>query len=189
MREKQHEWGRGRERGGERESQAGSMLAAQTPTWVQAQKTMSSWPETKSQMLNWLSHPGTPPLLLLKFFFLSLTSGNLIIMCLSVTLFVFSLFAMVCVLWIWMFISLSRFRKFLTIIALYIPCVPFSFSSRIPIMKILFLFVVSYNFHGLSLFIFFFPSFFLFISLTGSFLMCCLPCHLFFCRVKSTFET
>ena len=36
------EWGRGRERGGERESQAGSVLSAQSPMWGSISRTMRS---------------------------------------------------------------------------------------------------------------------------------------------------
>ena len=50
------EMGRGTEREGERESQAGS-LSAWSPTWGSNSQTESSWPEVKPT-LNWLSHTG-----------------------------------------------------------------------------------------------------------------------------------
>ena len=58
----QWRWGRGRERGRGRESQAASSLSAQSPmpgSSSQNRETMS-WAETKSRMLNQLSHPGAP---------------------------------------------------------------------------------------------------------------------------------
>ena len=55
--------GGGAEREGKRESQAGSTLLAESP--VQGSNSqnreITSWAETKSQMLNRLSHPGAPP--------------------------------------------------------------------------------------------------------------------------------
>ena len=53
----------GTEREGDRESHSGSMLSAQNPTWGSHSwnREIMTWAETKSQTLNWLNHPGTPP--------------------------------------------------------------------------------------------------------------------------------
>ena len=56
--------GRDRERDGDgdRESQAGSMLSAQSPTWSSNSRTreIMTWAKIKSQTLNRLSHPSAP---------------------------------------------------------------------------------------------------------------------------------
>ena len=53
----------GAEREGERESQAGSTLSVQSPTWGSSSQNyeIMTWTEIKSWSLNWLRHPGTPP--------------------------------------------------------------------------------------------------------------------------------
>ena len=58
-RRRQHKPGRGREREGDRESQEGSVLLVQSPTWGLnlGNSEIMTWTETKSQMLNRLSHP------------------------------------------------------------------------------------------------------------------------------------
>ena len=51
MRETETEWvGRGRERGKDRESQAGSALSAQSLMWGLNSQTTRSWPEVKSRV-------------------------------------------------------------------------------------------------------------------------------------------
>ena len=64
-RQREQEQGSGRERGGERESQAGSMLAVQSLMQGSIPQTVRSWPEWKLRVghLSDLSHPGTPHLL------------------------------------------------------------------------------------------------------------------------------
>lgn len=66
---------------------------------------------------------------------------------------------------IWMFIPLSRFKNFITIIVLNIFFVifPFSSPSGIPTMRILFV-LFSHKSHRFSLLFFFFFSFLLLIS-------------------------
>ena len=76
-----------------------------------------------------------------KILSLSLTLNNLIITCLSVALFGFNLFWVFWALWIWVFISPSRFGKSSAIIAVNVLSVPFSFSSsRKEILWVLFFF-------------------------------------------------
>ena len=63
-REKEHEQGRGR--GGERESQAGFTLLAQSLMWGSIPWTVGSWPEPKPRvrcLTNWAIHP--PQIMLL----------------------------------------------------------------------------------------------------------------------------
>ena len=85
-----------------------------------------------------------------KILSLSLTLNNLIITCLSVALFGFNLFWVFWALWIWVFISPSRFGKSSAIIAVNVLSVPFSFSSsRKEILWVLFFFffIVSHKSH------------------------------------------
>ena len=59
--ERETAWARGAE--GERESQADSMLKVKPDVGAQSQDAESmTWAETKSQMLSWLHHPGSPRL-------------------------------------------------------------------------------------------------------------------------------
>ena len=54
--------GGGAEREGERESQAGSMLLAQSDERLELTNSeIVTWAKIKSQTLNQLSHPGAPP--------------------------------------------------------------------------------------------------------------------------------
>ena len=55
---REREQGRGREREGERESQVGSVWSAERLELTNRETT--TWAKTESQMLNRLSHPGTP---------------------------------------------------------------------------------------------------------------------------------
>ena len=50
------------QREGDTESQAGSTLSMQSPTWDSNSQNheIVTWAKTKSQMLNWLNHPGAP---------------------------------------------------------------------------------------------------------------------------------
>ena len=56
---------RGREREGDRKSEAGSALTTESSKWGSNSWTLRSWPEPKSD--TWLSHPDTPILLCLNF--------------------------------------------------------------------------------------------------------------------------
>ena len=62
--ETMHEQGRGRERRGETESQAGPALPVQNLMWGLNPQTMNreimTWAETKNRLLNHLNHPGAP---------------------------------------------------------------------------------------------------------------------------------
>ena len=59
--ERKHEWGRGRESKRERESQAGSTVSTKLNEGLNPTNCgIMTWAETKSQLLNQLSHPGTP---------------------------------------------------------------------------------------------------------------------------------
>ena len=72
-------------------------------------------------------------------------------MCLRVALFRFNLFEVLWASWIWMFISLPKFRTFSDIIPLSRHSVSFSFSSSgIPMMWILFPFQCLPNSHRFS---------------------------------------
>ena len=57
--------GGGTEREGDTESEAGSALSAQSPTWGLNSRTTRLWPELKLDLIQ-LSPPGTPPEDLLK---------------------------------------------------------------------------------------------------------------------------
>ena len=56
--------GRGAEREGEKDFQAGYALSAQHPMWGSNSQTESSWPELKPRV-GWVSHPGAPGLKIL----------------------------------------------------------------------------------------------------------------------------
>ena len=59
--ERECEWGRGTERGRQRESQAGSTLSAKPDVRLKlVNHEIMTWAETKSQLLNRLNHRGTP---------------------------------------------------------------------------------------------------------------------------------
>ena len=55
------EWGRGRERGIEREFQAESVLSAWSPTWGLTSQTPRSWPEPKSRVRHLTTNPPRHP--------------------------------------------------------------------------------------------------------------------------------
>ena len=66
FREREHEWGRGKERGREG---IPSRLHSLHSVWHRAQShdcKIMTWAEIKSQILNWLSHPGVPVFLVFK---------------------------------------------------------------------------------------------------------------------------
>ena len=68
QRESQYMSGRGAERGGERESQAGPGAGSTEPNngLKSTNCEIMTWAEIKSWVLNWLIHPGTPEYSLLK---------------------------------------------------------------------------------------------------------------------------
>ena len=50
LRDRECEWGKGREGGRQRESQAGSKLLVQSPVWDSNPRTVRSSPELKSRV-------------------------------------------------------------------------------------------------------------------------------------------
>lgn len=87
--------------------------------------------------------------------------------------------------WIWMSISLSRFGKFLSIIALNILSVPFPFSSP-SVILILYIFFWWYPIFPLRFLHFFF--FLLFLSMDNFICSVFWVSGTFFCRVRSDVE-
>lgn len=90
---------------------------------------------------------------------------NLILLCLGVDVFRFNIFGCFWASWIWMSISVPRFRKFLAIITFnkFSASLSFPFLSGTPVMFTVVILMIYRNSHRLSSFIFilFFLSFWL----------------------------